>query len=172
MNVYACLLLCFMLVLASLVLGFATFDTLSGFMVVWLHLAPMRPCSNVTTCWLYMHIYTLAYMSMHESCLLVCHPCFNTMKLWTSNQNLHLSLTDNTFCLLSYLLVCYLTCLPTLFICYLFCSFACIHAMFAMSIMLTCFMLFHMLFALSFHCLSGGFLVFALACTHMVIGQK
>ena len=26
------------------------------------------------TCWLYMHLYTLAYMSMHESCLLVCRP--------------------------------------------------------------------------------------------------
>ena len=30
---HVCLLLCFMLVLASLVLGFATLDTLSGFVV-------------------------------------------------------------------------------------------------------------------------------------------
>ena len=37
LHVYACLLLCFMLVLASLVLGLATFDTLSRFVVVWLH---------------------------------------------------------------------------------------------------------------------------------------
>ena len=44
MHIYTCLLLCFMLVLASLVLGFATFDALSGFMVAWLHLTPMKPC--------------------------------------------------------------------------------------------------------------------------------
>ena len=49
LHVYACLLLCFMLVLASLVLGFATLDTLSGFVVVWLHPIPMRPCLGVTT---------------------------------------------------------------------------------------------------------------------------
>ena len=48
LHVYACLLLCFMLVLASLVLGFATFDTLSRFVVMWLHLMPMRPCLGVT----------------------------------------------------------------------------------------------------------------------------
>ena len=30
------------------------------------------------TRWLYMHLYTFAYMSMHESYLLVCRPCFNT----------------------------------------------------------------------------------------------
>ena len=46
-HVCACLLLCFMLVLASLVLCFATFGALSGFVVVWLHLTPMRPCSDV-----------------------------------------------------------------------------------------------------------------------------
>ena len=49
LHVYACLLLCFMLVLASFVLGFAMFDTLSGFVVMWLHLTPMRPCLDVTT---------------------------------------------------------------------------------------------------------------------------
>ena len=48
LHVYACLLLCFMLVLASLVLRFATFDTLSGFVVMWLHPMPMRPCSDIT----------------------------------------------------------------------------------------------------------------------------
>ena len=36
LHVYACLLLCFMLVLAFLVLGFATLDALSGYVVVWL----------------------------------------------------------------------------------------------------------------------------------------
>ena len=42
------ILLCFMLVLASLVLGFAMLDGLNGFMVVWLHPTPMRPCLDVT----------------------------------------------------------------------------------------------------------------------------
>ena len=49
LHVCACLLLCFMLVLASLVLGFATFDALSGYVVVWLHLMLRRPCLDVTT---------------------------------------------------------------------------------------------------------------------------
>ena len=48
LHVYTCLLLCFMLILAFLVLGFTTLNTLSGFVVVWLHLTPMRLCSNVT----------------------------------------------------------------------------------------------------------------------------
>ena len=66
--------------------------------------------------WLCLHLYTLAYMFMHESCLLVCRPCFNTMKSWTFGLNLHLSLADpfvllfvRPFCLF----VCYLACLPT-----------------------------------------------------------
>ena len=37
-----------MLVLASLVLGFAIFNALSRFVVVWLHPTPMRPCLGVT----------------------------------------------------------------------------------------------------------------------------
>ena len=49
----------------------------------------------------YIHLYTLAYMSMCESCLLVCRPCFYTMKLWTPDLNLHMSHADTTFCLLS-----------------------------------------------------------------------
>ena len=48
LHVYACLHLCFMLVLASLVLGFATFGALRGLDLMWLHLTPMRPCSDVT----------------------------------------------------------------------------------------------------------------------------
>ena len=48
LHVYACLLLYFILVLSSLVLGFAMLDTLSGFVVVWLHLTPMRPCLDIT----------------------------------------------------------------------------------------------------------------------------
>ena len=56
---------------------------------------PMLVCA---TRWLSVHLYTLDYMSMHESCLLVCRPCFNTMKLWTSDLSLHLSPMDTTFC--------------------------------------------------------------------------
>ena len=49
LHVYACSHLCFMLMLASLFLGFATLDALSGFVVVWLHPTPMRLCLDVTT---------------------------------------------------------------------------------------------------------------------------
>ena len=51
-----------MLVLASPVPGFVTLDSLSGFVVVWLHSTPLRPCLDVTTwkaspwCWL-LHAY-------------------------------------------------------------------------------------------------------------------
>ena len=48
MSMLACLLLCFMLVLASLVLGFAMFGALREFNLVWLHPMPIRPCSDVT----------------------------------------------------------------------------------------------------------------------------
>ena len=90
------------------------------------------------TRWLYMHLYTLAYMSMHESCFLVCHPCFNTMKLWTFNPNLHLSLADATFiyylaglpfaCLFAILLVCSHPCFyacHVYHVCLLYASFIC-----------------------------------------------
>ena len=78
----------FMLVLASLVLGFAMLDTFCGLDFVWLHLTPIRPfgCDHLggifrcwvtlcdamltmyvhATCWLSMHLYTLAHISMHE----------------------------------------------------------------------------------------------------------
>ena len=70
-------------------------------------------------------------MSMHESCLLVCHPCLNTMKLWTFNPNLHLSLADTTFCLLSCFFACHVHhayLLYASFICsmHLFLSIACL----------------------------------------------
>lgn len=48
MSRLACLLLCFMLVLAFLVLGFAMFGALRRLNLVWLHLMPMRLCSDVT----------------------------------------------------------------------------------------------------------------------------
>ena len=82
------------------------------------------------THWLFMYLYTLAYMFMHESCLLVCHPCFSTMKSWTFDPNLHLSLADTPFCVFS-LLVCPLC----LLVSFLLLS----HAMLAISILLVCF---------------------------------
>ena len=98
------------------------------------------PCDDMLTMlvcatrWLSMHLYMLAYISMHESCMLVCRSCFNIMKLWTFDPNLYLSLVDTTFCLL-------LACLPL-------CLFACFLAsLLAMPIMLVHFMPFHMLFA-------------------------
>ena len=42
LHVYACLLLCFMLMLVFLVLGFAMLDALSEFLVAWLHSTSMR----------------------------------------------------------------------------------------------------------------------------------
>ena len=92
------------------------------------------PCDDMlamlvcATRWLYMHLYTLAYMSMHESCLLVCRPCFHTMKLWKFDPNLHLSLADTTFCSFSCLFVFHL--------------FACFPVMLAMSITLIFFYVF------------------------------
>ena len=76
------------------------------------------------TRWLSMHPYMLAYMFMHESCLLVRRPCFNTMKVWTFEPNLHLSFVDTTFCLpfclFVFFLFCLLTCLLSCFLDYLF----------------------------------------------------
>ena len=187
MHVYACLFLCFMLALASLVLGFATLDTLTRFVVVWLRPMPMRPCLDVTiwempvascipfpfsascddmltmlvcvTRWLSMHLYILAYMSMHESCLLVCRPCFNTMKLWTSDPNLNLSLVDTTF-FFAFSLVCLLACLLAL----LFLCLPCLPCLSTLCIFICSLHLFLLL-------LVCWFLVFAFACTHMEQGH-
>ena len=123
------------------------------------------PCDDMlamhtyATRWLSMHIYTLAYMFMHESCLLVCCPCFNTMKLWTFDPNLHLFLTDTTFCLLSCLFLLSLVCL-------LSCFFAC-HVYHAYLLYASFLCSLHLFFPL-FVC---WFLVFAFACTHMERGR-
>ena len=87
------------------------------------------PCDDMLTMlvcathWLYMHLYTLVYISMHEFCLLMCRPCFNTMKSCTIDPNLHLSLVDATFlcvlllvCLFVYLFTSLLVCLPCLYV--------------------------------------------------------
>ena len=121
-----------------------------------------------------MHLYTLAYMSIYESCLLMCHPCFNTMKLWTFDPNQYLSIANTTFRLLScfvlfiFLLVFPLACLcAILFVCYLFCSFACIHAMLAISILLVHFASICYYLRIFLPLLVYWFLVFSFACTHM-----
>ena len=132
----------------------------------FMHTFPFSaPCNDILTMlvcatyWIYMHLYTLAYMSMHESCLLVCRPCSNTMKLLTSDPNLHLSLTDTSFCLLSRLFSLLLVCLlPCFFACHAYHAYP----LYAFSYALRTF---------SFHCLSAGFLIFAFACTHMEQGR-
>ena len=94
------------------------------------------------THWLSMHLYMLAYMFMHKSCLLVCRPYFNIMKIWTPDPN---PWTPP--------FVFFLACLPS----YLFAFF--LASLLAMSIMLICFMpLSYALCIFSFHCLSAGFL--------------
>ena len=74
------------------------------------------------TRWLSMHLYTLAYMFMHESCLLVCRPYFNIMKSWTSDPNLHLS-PHGHHLLFAFFLVrlfaCFHVCLPSSLLAYL-----------------------------------------------------
>ena len=111
------------------------------------------------TCWLSMHFYKLAHMFMHKPCLLVCWPCFNTMKLWTFDPNLHLSLANTTFCLLFlpiYLLACLLAFL--LFDCHVYHAYL-LYASFVCTL--------HLFLPLLV-CL---FLVFAFACTHMGRGR-
>ena len=94
-------------------------------------------------------------MSMQESCLLVCRPCFNTMKLWTFDPNLHLSPVDTTFCLISckfsFSLVCPHPC---------FCVFHIYHVYLRHAFIMWSLHLFLPL-------LAYWFLVFAFACTHM-----
>ena len=105
-----------------------------------------------------MHLYTLAHLSMYKSCLLVCHPCFNTMKLWTSDPNLHLSLADTTFCLLSWLFAFLLVCLLS---CFIACHAYHAYPLYAFSNAL------HLFLPL----LVCWFLVFAFAHTHMEQGR-
>ena len=124
---------------------------MSGYSVCTLPFS--SPCNDMlamfvcaTRC-LSMHFYTLAYMSMHESYLLVCRPCFNTY-----------GHPIQTY-------ICPLR-TPPLFICYLalFPFFACILvSMFAMSIMFIYFMpLYCALCIFSFDGFFVGFLSFPL----------
>ena len=93
------------------------------------------------THWLSLHIYTLAYIYMHKSCSLVCCPCFNAVKSWTFDPNLHLSLANTIFCLLYCLFALLLVCsLSYLFACFLFLCLPCLSCLSALC-------LFHTLFA-------------------------
>ena len=119
------------------------------------------------TRWLSFHLYMLSYMPMHESCLLVCRPYFNTMKLWTSDPNLHfvpcghhLLFAFLLVCLLSYLLAYLLAFLLSCLFVYLAACHVSYH-MLCLSCLscLSALCLFRMLFAsFSFHCLSASFL--------------
>ena len=127
------------------------------------------------THWLSMHLYMLANMFMHESCLLVSHLYFNTMKSWTSDPNLHLSPRRHHL-----LFACFLVCLPSSSLAQLVCLFACLSAFqfVCLSCCLSCLLPHAMLaslvcqFALyplriiyaslSFHCLSASFLLLPL----------
>ena len=69
LHVYAYFLLCFMLVLTSL-LYFAMLD------LVWLHLTPMRPCLGVTTWGASPNARLLrAYPSLFLLYAMICLPC-------------------------------------------------------------------------------------------------
>ena len=126
------------------------------------------PCDAMLTMlvcathWVSMYLYKLAYFSMHEPCLQVCHPHFKIMKLWTFDPNLHLSLVDTTFCLLSglfpFLLVRLLSCFfPFCYACHVY------HAYLLYTSIMCSLRLFLPL-------LVCWFLVFTFACTHMERG--
>ena len=76
LHVYACLILCLISMLASLDLGFTTFDALSGFVVMWLHPTPIRPCLDVTiweaSPWCQL---LRAYLSPFPLHAMLCLPC-------------------------------------------------------------------------------------------------
>ena len=113
------------------------------------------------TRWLSMHLYMLAYMFMHEFCLLMCRPYFSTIKSWTSDPNLHLSPRRHHL-LFAFFLIClfawFLVCLPSSSLAYLVaCHVSChmlLLRLYACLLYTRCALSRH----LSFHCLSVGFL--------------
>ena len=169
-HVYACLLLCFMLVLASLILDFATLDALSRFLVAWLHLMPVRSCLDVTiwdaSPWCRLLRACLSFFRSMR--WYACHACLchllaffaslhacSHVHAWVLLANVssmlqHIEVVDirskPTFVprghlLLFAFLLCLFVCLPTFsFVCASFLSYLLPHAMLAMSIMFICFM--------------------------------
>ena len=110
----------------------------------------------------------LAYMFMHESCLLVCHPWFNTnevMEIWSKPtfvpRGHHLLLVFLFACLFAILLVCLLACfLTSLYLC-----LPCLSRLSALCLLICTLYLFLPL-------LVCWLLVFAFACTHMELGHN
>ena len=100
-----------------------------------------------------------ACLHVHAWALLAVRcPYFNTMKLWTPDPNLHLSLVDAPFCLLTCFFAFFFVCLLSylfafLLICLHPCFYAChvYHAYLLMPLSYT-------LCTFSFHCLSASFL--------------
>ena len=178
LHVYACLLLCFMLVLASLVLGLTTFNALSGFMVVRLHPMPTRPCLGVTTWDASLDAGSLrAYSSFFPLHAMLCLPCLfvppvGFLCMFTRLLTC-LCMSLACYCVIRASIqwhyghsiqtyICPSWTPPFIFFSYLF-TFSLVHllscSLLAMFIMLICFM--SPLYALcifSFHCLSAGFL--------------
>ena len=177
-----------MLVLASLVLGFAMLDALSKLVVVWLHSTPMRPCLGVTTwdaspdarllcaylslfcsaqCYAY-HTYLCHPLAFYASLRACLHVHAGVLLASVSSILQHNETMDiwskPTFVprrhhlLFAFLLVCLL--------CFLSCFFAC-HIYHAH--------LFYASFICSLHLflplLIYWFSVFAFACTHMKRGR-
>ena len=168
--------------LASLVVSFATLDALSGFMVVWLHPTPMRPCLDVTI-WEaspnagLLHAYPSLFCSVRCYAYHVCsyhplafysslHACSH-VHAWVLLASMLSMVQHNEVMdiqskptivpcghhlLFAFLLVCLLTCL----LAFLFLCLPCLSC-------LSTLCLFHMLYtSLSFHCFSVGFLSLSL----------
>ena len=121
----------------------------------------------------FMFIFTRLFTCSCMSLSCQCHPCFNTMRLWIFDPNLHLSLANTTFCLLS----CLFT-LCLLFAILLVCPFArmfarILYAMLVIAILLIHFVPFCYYLCISpFPLLVCQFLFFAFACTHMELGRN
>ena len=189
LHVYACLLLCFMLMLASHVLGFATLDALCGYVVMRLRSTPRRPCLHVTT-W-----DTSSWCRLLRTCLssfllfaMICLPCLfvppvdficiftrlltcpcmslawycvvHASTQWSYGHSIQTYICPSR----TPSFVCFLACLPFLLVCLLSC-YAChfYHAY-----------LLYASFTYPLHpflpLLVYWFLVFAFACTHMERG--
>ena len=102
------------------------------------------------THWLFMHLYTLAYMFMHESCLLV-------LSMLQHNEVMDIRSKPTFVPHRHHPFVCFLACLPS-------CLFACfLVPLLAMSIMLIYLMpLSYALCTFSLHHLFAGFLILLL----------
>ena len=153
LHVYACLLVCFMLLLASLVLGFDMLDAFRGLDLVWLYLMPMRPCFDVT-------IWEASQdVGLHRTYPSLSVPCNATLTMFvhaTHWLSMHLCTLAHMSMHESRLLVCR----PYFNIMKLWTFDPNLH----FSLTDTTFCLFSCLFAFSLVC---WFLIFAFACTQM-----